>query len=68
MYCARCHKGMLADQGLRVSDQWEDRIAKKYSNFPVCNTCKREILTDAIKHGAAKPWDLPGHQNTNANL
>lgn len=68
MYCAHCHKGMLNDQGLAVSDDWEERIRKKYSNLPVCNTSKNEILMAAIKRGAAKPWDLPGHEHTNNNL
>lgn len=63
--CPRCHQGHLSY--LRLSDEWEERLRKKWGSG-LCERCKREIMMQKIKDGAALPWDLPGHEHTNENL
>lgn len=62
--CGKCGKGFIG-ACIRVSDEWERRIRNKYVSC--CDDCKRKILLAAIARGAALPWDLPGHEHTNAN-
>lgn len=62
--CGKCHKGMINDQWLSVSEEWERRFRNKY--VTLCDTCKTKLMMEAIARGAALPGDLPGHEHTNA--
>lgn len=64
--CGKCHKGMIGDQGLTVSEEWEHRFRNKYVNL--CDTCKRNLMMEAIARGASLPGDLPGHEHTNVTI
>ena len=57
--CDRCHNTYL-----KLSDEWEKRLQNKWGQG-LCETCKRQIMMEKIKSGAALPWDLPGHEHTN---
>lgn len=62
--CPRCHKGHLTH--LSLSDEWEKRLTAKWGHG-LCEPCKKAIMIGKIKDGLALPWDLPGHEHTNAN-
>lgn len=57
--CGKCNTGMIGNDGLRVSDNFEAIFHKHYGK--ICDTCKRQLMYRAINNGFALSWDLPGH-------